>query len=58
MDVAVGVEEDIVGFYVAVDDILVVDVLQGAAELGYPEANGVLGKSLAGNVKAQVAAGH
>ena len=58
MDVAVRVQQHIIGLNVAVYDVLAVDIAQGAAELGYPEADGFFGKCLARDVKSQVAAAH
>ena len=58
MDVPVRVEQDVVGLDVAVDDALLVAVADGAAQLGHPEADGVLCKGFAGDVEAQVAAVH
>jgi hypothetical protein len=58
MDVALGVEQHVVGLDVAVHDALLVDVAHRAAELGDPEAHGLLGEGLARDVEAQVAAVH
>ena len=58
MDMAVRVKEDVVRFDVAVDNALLVDIAHSAAQLGDPEAHGLLGEGLARDVEAQVAAVH
>mmetsp|Transcript_40848 Transcript_40848/g.95434 ORF Transcript_40848/g.95434 Transcript_40848/m.95434 type:complete len:243 (-) Transcript_40848:296-1024(-) len=45
LDVAVGADEDIVGFEVAVDDVFFVQVLQRQGNLSYVELRNRLGKS-------------
>lgn len=55
---AVAVEEDVVGLNVAMHDAAGVDIDQGAGQFGHPEPNGVLGKGLARDVEAQIAAVH
>lgn len=54
----IGIKEDIVRFDIPVNDTLAVNVSQGAAQLGNPKANGLLGESLPGYVKAKIAAAH
>jgi hypothetical protein len=49
--VAIGVEEHVVGFDVAVDNVLAVDIAQGTAQLGYPETDSFFCESLSGNVE-------
>ena len=58
MDVAVRVKQDVVRLDVPVYDALTVYVADGAAELCYPEAHGVLCKCLARDVEAEVTAVH
>jgi hypothetical protein len=58
MNVAVRVEQDVVGLDVSVDDALLVDVSHGASELGHPEAHRLLGKCFSRDVESQIAAIH
>ena len=58
MDMALGIQQNIVRLDITMDDALAVDVAQRAAQLGDPEANGLFGEGLAGDVEAQVAAAH
>lgn len=58
MDVAFGIEQDVVGLDVSMHYALTVYVAQRAANLGDPETNGILGKGLSCDVKPQVATIH
>lgn len=58
MDMAIRVEQHVVGLDVTVDDVLLVDVAKSAAQLRDPEANGLLGKGLSRDVEAQVSTRH
>lgn len=58
MDVALGIEQDVVGLDIAMHYALAVYVAQRAANLGDPETNGILGKRLSCNVKSQVTTIH
>lgn len=37
-----GVQKNVVRFYIAVDNFLAMEVLQGASKFGYPEADDLL----------------
>ena len=56
--VAVGVKQHVVGLDVSMDNVLAVDVSNGAAQLGHPEPHGFLGEGLARDVKSQIASCH
>ena len=58
MDMAVRVQQYVVRFYVSVYDSLAVYVPQSAAQLGYPEAHGVLREGLPRDVEPQIATAH
>ena len=58
MDMAIRVEENIVRLDVAMDNALLVNVADGAAELGYPEAHRLFGEGLSRDVETQVATVH
>lgn len=58
MDMAIRVEQHVVGLDVTVDDVLLVDVAKSAAQLRDPEANGLLGEGLSRDVEAQVSTRH
>jgi hypothetical protein len=58
MDVALGVEQHVVGLDVPVHDALLVDVPHGAAKLCYPEAHRLFSEGLAGDVEPKIAAIH
>lgn len=58
MDVAIGIQENVIWFHITMDDALAVNIAQGAAQLGDPESHGLLCECLPGNVESQVAAAH
>lgn len=58
MNVAIGVEKDVVRLDIAVDDVLTVNVTQGTAELCNPETDCFFCESLPGNMESQVTAAH
>lgn len=58
MDMAVRVQQHIVGLDVPVDNALLVDVAHGTPELGHPETHGLFCKCLSRNVESQIAAVH
>lgn len=58
VDMALGVEQHVVGLHVAVYDTLGMDVSQGTAQLGNPEANGILREGLPRNMESEIAAIH
>lgn len=58
MDMAVRVEQDVVGFDVAVYNVLLVDITKGTTQLRDPEADGIFAEGFARYVEAQVAARH
>lgn len=58
VDMALRVQQHVVGLDIPMHDALLVDVADCAAELGDPEAHCLLGKGLSRNVEAQVAAVH
>lgn len=51
VDVAIGIQEDVVGLHIAMYNALAVDISQSAAQLSYPEAHGILCESLSGDVE-------
>lgn len=53
-----GVEQDIVRLDVSVNDVLGMDIAEGAAQFSNPETDSLLGKRLSGDVESQVAAAH
>lgn len=46
MDMAIGVQEDVIRLDISVDDVLGVNIPQGTAQLGDPEPDGLLGEGL------------
>jgi len=58
VDVTVSVQEYVVGFYIAVDDVVAVNISQSTGQLCYPKANCILCKGLSRNVKTQIASAH
>ena len=58
MHVAIGVEENVVGLDVSMDDVLAVDVAQGTAQLGNPEANSFFRECLPRDVESEITAAH
>lgn len=52
------VEKDVIWLNVSVDDVLGMDIAEGAAQLGDPETDSLFGKSLSGDVESQIAAAH
>lgn len=58
MDVSLGVEEDVIGLDISVNDVLAMDVAEGATQFSYPEPDGFLGKGLSGDVESQIATAH
>lgn len=58
MDVAIGIEQHVIGLDIPVYNALCVDVSDSAAKLCYPEAYGILCESFPGDVETEVAAVH
>jgi hypothetical protein len=58
VDVAIGVEKDVVRLDISVNNVLTVDISQGTPKLCDPELNRLLGEGLSGDVEAQITAGH
>ncbi len=58
MNVTISVKEHIVGFYVAMDNVVAMNITQSTSKLRYPEADRIFGKRLSRNVKSQIAAAH
>lgn len=58
MDVAIGVEQYVIGLDVAMNDVLAVYVSQSASKLGNPESNSLFGEGLSRNVEPQVSTSH
>ena len=57
-DVSIAIEEDVLGFEVAIDDVLFVEVLDGKAQLRDIEFGLILREGdLSGEVEAEVSAG-
>lgn len=58
MDMAIGIEEDVVWLHITMYDALAVYISQSTAQLGYPEPDGVFCESLSRNVEPQIATAH
>ena len=58
MDVAFGVEQNVVRLQVSVHDALLVYIPQCACQFGHPEANGILSHGLSRDMESQIAAVH
>jgi hypothetical protein len=58
VNVAVGVQEYVVGFNIAVDNVVAMNISQSTAQLCYPKADCILCKGFSRNVEAQVASAH
>lgn len=54
----IGVEEHVVRLDVSVDDALTMDVSQGTAQLGNPEANSLFSKCFSRDMESQIATTH
>lgn len=52
VNVTIGVKEHVVGFYIAMNNVVAVNITQSAAKLGYPEANCIFSKCFSRNMKA------
>ena len=55
---AIGVEQDIVRLDVSVDDILAVNIAQGTAQLGDPEADGLFCERFSRDMESEITAAH
>jgi hypothetical protein len=58
VDVALGIQQDVVGLDISMDDALLVDIPQGATQLRYPEPHSVFRKALPRDMKSQVSTVH
>ncbi len=58
MHMAICIEENIIWLDVPVNDVVSVDIPQGAGQFSNPEANSLLGECFSGNVKSQISAAH
>jgi hypothetical protein len=58
MDMAVTVQQHVVGLDIPVHDALLVNVAHRAAELGYPETHRFFCKGLSRDVEPEIAARH
>jgi hypothetical protein len=58
VDVAIGIEKDVVRLDISVNNVLTVDISQGTPQLCDPEFNRLLREGLSGDVESQIAAGH
>lgn len=58
MDMSIGIQEDIVGLDISVDDILGMHVSQGTSQFGNPESDRLFGKCLSRDVESQITARH
>lgn len=58
MNMSIGIQENVVGLDVSVDDILGVHVSQGASQFSNPESDRLFGKCLSRDVESQITARH
>jgi hypothetical protein len=58
MNVTIGVEQYVVRFDIAVDDVLAVYISQSASKLGNPKPNSLFGESLSRDVEPQISTSH
>jgi len=58
MDMSIGIQEDIVGLDISVDDILGMHVSQGTSQFSNPESDRLFGECLSRDVESQITARH
>lgn len=58
VNVTIGIQENVVGFDISVDDVLLVNIPQSTAQLCNPESDSLFGEGLSGDVESQIAAAH
>lgn len=58
MNVSISVQKNIVWLDVSVDDVLAVNIAQGATKLSHPESHRFFGERLSRDVESQIAAAH
>jgi hypothetical protein len=58
MNMALGIQENIVGLHISMDDSLAMYISKGAAQFGHPEPDRLFGEGFSRNVKAKIATIH
>jgi hypothetical protein len=58
MNVAIGIQEDVIGLDISVDNVLLVNIPQRTAQFGNPEPNSLFSEGLSGDVESQITAAH
>jgi hypothetical protein len=58
VDVALGIQQDVIRLDISMDDALLVDIPQGATQLRDPEPHSVFRKTLPRDMKSQVSTVH